>query len=89
MLSRTRHIIRALLHLGDRFGALTRRTRRSLGLLPCTKHHVHESCQHCTSEDKCRLHRVMLVVREETALILHNIRLADNVPAGLEFEQAA
>lgn len=63
------------------YGEIVRRTRGSLGLLPCASRNAYESCQHCITEDKCRLHRVMLMVRDETARILDNISLADEVPA--------
>jgi Rrf2 family protein len=69
------------------YGEIVRRTRGSLGLLPCASRNAYESCQHCISEDKCRLHRVMLMVRDETARILDNISLADPVPAELLPEQ--
>ena len=65
------------------YGEIVRRTRGSLGLLPCASRNAYESCQHCISEDKCRLHRVMLMVRDETARILDNISLADPVPVEL------
>ena len=65
------------------YGEIVRRTRGSLGLLPCASRYAYESCQHCISEEKCRLHRVMLMVRDETARILDNISLADEVPAEL------
>lgn len=70
------------------YGEIVRRTRGSLGLLPCASRNAYESCEHCVSEDKCRLHRVMLMVRDETARILDNISLADPVPAELAPEQA-
>jgi len=62
------------------YGELVRLTRGSLGLLPCASRHAYESCKHCISEDKCRLHRVMLMVRDETARILDGLSLADAVP---------
>jgi len=71
------------------YGEIVRRTRGSLGLLPCASRNAYESCQHCISEDKCRLHRVMLMVRDETARILDNISLADPVPVELLPEQSA
>lgn len=63
------------------YGEIVRRTRGSLGLLPCASRNAYESCKHCITEDKCRLHRVMLMVRDDTARILDNISLADEVPA--------
>jgi Rrf2 family protein len=71
------------------YGEIVRRTRGSLGLLPCASRQAYESCQHCITEEKCRLHRVMLMVRDETARILDNISLADEVPAELAAEPPA
>ena len=65
------------------YGEIVRLTRGSLGLLPCASRLAYESCKHCISEDKCRLHRVMLMVRDETARILDNLSLADPVPEGM------
>jgi len=65
------------------YGEIVRLTRGSLGLLPCASRLAYESCKHCISEDKCRLHRVMLMVRDETARILDNLTLADPVPEGM------
>lgn len=69
------------------YGEIVRRTRGSLGLLPCASRYAYERCEHCISEEKCRLHRVMLMVRDETARILDNISLADPVPAEFASEQ--
>ncbi|HWH18189.1 MAG TPA: Rrf2 family transcriptional regulator [Allosphingosinicella sp.] len=71
------------------YGEIVRLTRGSLGLLPCASRYAYESCKHCISEDKCRLHRVMLMVRDETARILDNLSLADPVPEGMEPEPRA
>ncbi|HWH22217.1 MAG TPA: Rrf2 family transcriptional regulator [Allosphingosinicella sp.] len=71
------------------YGEIVRLTRGSLGLLPCASRYAYEKCEHCISEDKCRLHRVMLMVRDETAKILDNISLADPVPAEVAEEQPA
>lgn len=68
------------------YGEIVRRTRGSLGLLPCASRLAYERCDHCISEDKCRLHRVMLMVRDETARILDNISLADPVPDVVEYD---
>lgn len=70
------------------YGEIVRLTRGSLGLLPCASRNAYERCAHCISEDKCRLHRVMLMVRDETARILDNLTLADPVPAELAPERA-
>lgn len=61
------------------FGELVRLTRGSLGLLPCASRLAYRKCTHCIGEDKCRLHRAMLMVRDETARILDGLTLADPV----------
>jgi Rrf2 family protein len=63
------------------YGSIVRLTRGSLGLLPCASRYAYEKCRNCISEDKCRLHRVMLMVRDETARILDGLSLADAIPA--------
>jgi Rrf2 family protein len=62
------------------YGSIVRLTRGSLGLLPCASRYAYEKCKNCITEDKCRLHRVMLMVRDETARILDGLSLADAVP---------
>jgi Rrf2 family protein len=62
------------------YGDLVRLTRGSLGLLPCASRLAYQKCRNCISEDKCRLHRVMLMVRDETARILDGLTLADTIP---------
>ena len=61
------------------YGDLVRLTRGSLGLLPCASRLAYRKCTHCIGEDKCRLHRAMLMVRDETARILDGFSLADRV----------
>ncbi|TMJ11206.1 MAG: Rrf2 family transcriptional regulator [Alphaproteobacteria bacterium] len=63
------------------YGEIVRLTRGSLGLLPCASRLAYEPCRNCVTEDECRLHRVMLMVRDETARILDGLSLADPVPA--------
>ena len=63
------------------YGDLVRLTRGSLGLLPCASRLAYQKCRNCISEDKCRLHRVMLMVRDETARILDGLSLADQIPS--------
>jgi Rrf2 family protein len=65
------------------YGEIVRLTRGSLGLLPCASRLAYEQCEHCISQDRCRLHRVMLMVRDETARILDGLSLADPVPESL------
>ena len=62
------------------YGEIVRLTRGSLGLLPCASRNAYEQCENCITEEKCRLHRVMLMVRDETARILDGLSLADPVP---------
>ena len=71
------------------YGELVRLTRGSLGLLPCASRFAYQKCRNCISEDKCRLHRVMLMVRDETARILDGLTLADNIPEDAFDELAA
>jgi Rrf2 family protein len=62
------------------YGEIVRLTRGSLGLLPCASRLAYEPCENCVTEEQCRLHRVMLMVRDETARILDGLSLADPVP---------
>jgi Rrf2 family protein len=62
------------------YGEIVRLTRGSLGLLPCASRLAYQQCTTCITEEKCRLHRVMLMVRDETARILDGLTLADPVP---------
>ena len=68
------------------YGEIVRLTRGSLGLLPCASRFAYEPCKHCVTEEKCRLHRVMLMVRDETSRILDGLSLADPVPADAMLE---
>jgi Rrf2 family protein len=69
------------------YGDIVRLTRGSLGLLPCASRLAYQQCSHCITEDRCRLHRVMLMVRDETARILDGLSLADPVPIGIPIEE--
>ena len=62
------------------YGEIVRLTRGSLALLPCASRLAYEQCRNCISVEKCRLHRVMLLVRDETARILDGLTLADAIP---------
>ncbi|EZP73530.1 Rrf2 family transcriptional regulator [Sphingomonas paucimobilis] len=64
------------------YGDIVRLTRGSLALTPCASRFAHETCTNCLPESECRLHRVMLRVRDETAKVLDSISLAE--PLGLE-----
>ena len=63
------------------YGEIVRLTRGSLGLVPCASRLAYEPCKNCVTEEKCRIHRVMLMVRDETARILDGLTLADAIPA--------
>lgn len=65
---------------GISYGEIVRLTRGSLALLPCASRLAYEQCRNCVTVDHCRLHRVMLMVRDETARILDGLSLADAVP---------
>ncbi len=71
------------------YGEIVRLTRGSLGLLPCASRLAYEQCTNCIDEQKCRLHRVMLMVRDETARILDGLSLADPVPSDEMLEPRA
>ena len=71
------------------YGELVRLTRGSLGLLPCASRFAYQKCRHCVPEEQCRLHRVMLMVRDETARILDGLTLADPVPVEAISDEAA
>lgn len=66
------------------YGAIVRLTRGSLALVPCASRLAYEKCKNCIDENICRLHRVMLAVRDETANILDKVTLADRGDALLE-----
>jgi Rrf2 family protein len=68
------------------YGEIVRLTRGSLGLLPCASRLAYQQCTNCITEEKCRLHRVMLMVRDETARILDGLTLADPLPLEAERE---
>tara|TARA_R110000787_G_scaffold47372_1_gene114656 strand:+ start:433 stop:864 length:432 start_codon:yes stop_codon:yes gene_type:complete len=59
------------------YGDIVRLTRGSLALTPCASRFAHEQCKNCLPEEECRLHRVMLRVRDETAKVLDGISLAE------------
>lgn len=59
------------------YGTIVRLTRGSLALVPCASRLAHANCENCLDEEKCRLHAVMLSVRDATADILDGISLAD------------
>lgn len=66
------------------YGDVIRLTRGSLALVPCASRLAYEPCKNCVTQEQCRVHWVMLKVRDETARILDAIRLSDPVPIPLE-----
>ena len=62
------------------YGDIVRLTRGSLALTPCASRFAHEQCKNCLPEDECRLHRIMLLVRDEMAKVLDGISLAEDIP---------
>jgi len=63
------------------YGDVIRLTRGSLALVPCASRLNHKECDHCITQEQCRLHHVMLQVRDETARILDTVNFADPLPA--------
>lgn len=59
------------------YGDVIRLTRGSLALVPCASRLAHKRCDNCIDEERCRIHHVMLQVRDETARILDNLTFAD------------
>ena len=62
------------------YGDIVRLTRGSVALTPCASRFAHEQCKNCLPESECRLHRVMLRVRDEIARVLDGISLAEVFP---------
>lgn len=50
-----------------------------IAMLPCVSLNYYEKCGDCTSEEACRLNRVMIEVRDKTLSVLENRTLADLV----------
>jgi Rrf2 family protein len=66
------------------YGDVIRLTRGSLALVPCASRLAYEPCRNCVTQEQCRIHWVMLKVRDETARILDTVRLSDPVPIPME-----
>ena len=62
-----------------RYGDIVRITSGSLALVPCASRYAYEKCKNCLEEHNCRLRALMLQVRDETAMILDKITLADPI----------
>jgi Rrf2 family protein len=65
-----------------RIGDVIRLMRGSIALVPCASRDPHEHCENCLPENECRLRRLMLRVRDETARILDEVTLADPLSLG-------
>lgn len=61
-------------------GSLVRLTHGSLALVPCASRFRYEQCDNCIDEANCRLHKLMLYLRDETARILDGVTLAQPLP---------
>ncbi len=61
------------------YGDILRLTRGSLALVPCASKYAPEKCKNCVDEEKCRLRKVLIKLRNETAHILDSISLADSI----------
>lgn len=66
------------------YGNIVRLTRGSLALVPCASRLAYEKCKNCIDEKVCKLRRVMLAVRDETANVLDQMTLADDGAALIE-----
>lgn len=66
------------------YGDIVRLTRGSLALTPCASRFAHEQCKNCLPESECRLHRIMLRVRDEMAKVLDGISLAEEIPLSVD-----
>lgn len=62
-----------------RYGDIVRLTRGSLALVPCASRFARQTCKNCLPEEECRLRKLMLLVRDETAAVLDRLTLADKI----------
>jgi len=69
----------ALAPVDIRYGDIIRLTRGSLALVPCASRNAHETCHNCLPEAECRLRALMLTLRDEMALMLDRVTLADRL----------
>lgn len=60
-----------------RYGDIVRLTRGSIALVPCASRYASETCRNCLPQADCRLRKLMLTVRDETAAVLDRLTLAD------------
>lgn len=66
-----------------RIGDLVRMTHGPLALVPCASRFSYSRCDNCIAEKDCRLHHLMLYLRDETARILDMVTLANPIPEGV------
>ena len=62
-----------------RYGDIMRLTRGSLALVPCASRFAKKRCENCLPESECRLRKLMLLVRDETAAVMDRLTLADAI----------
>lgn len=48
-----------------------------IALLPCASKNYYEPCEECPNQDECRLHHVMISVRNDTLKVLEQRTVAD------------
>ncbi|PZO87021.1 MAG: Rrf2 family transcriptional regulator [Sphingomonas sanxanigenens] len=63
------------------YGDIVRQTRGSLALVPCASRLAYTPCKNCVTQEECRVHFVMLRVRDETAAVLDGIKLSEPIEA--------
>jgi Rrf2 family protein len=54
-----------------------RKLEGPIALVPCVSLNYYEKCEDCPDEDACSVHRLMLLVRDNTLKILKNNTLQD------------
>ena len=59
------------------FGDIIRLIEGPLALVPCVSVTAYDRCADCFEESTCVIRKIMLTVRDNTAAILDNTRLAD------------
>jgi Rrf2 family protein len=61
------------------YGDIIRLTRGSLALVPCASRLAYTPCNNCVTQEECRVHLVMLRVRDEMAAVLDTIKLSEPI----------
>ena len=57
--------------------AIYRMLEGPIALLPCVSLNFYEKCSDCPAEEDCRLHRILLEVRNQTLEVLENRNLSN------------